>query len=93
MGSPHAQQKRSKKWDTGFVYGGTLNHTVIPGLGRKGLMGNVAEKTLKSVAILTNKNIIPCDLKKPKVGKGLRLDSSALSPRGMGNGESAKLLY
>jgi glycine hydroxymethyltransferase len=73
------------------VYGGTDNHIVLLDLRPKGLTGDVAEKTLESVGILTNKNVIPYDSKKPTVGSGIRLGSSAISSRGMGKPEVRKI--
>ena len=82
-----AFQKRGYR----IVYGGTENHIVLLDLGPKGLTGDVAEKTLESVGILTNKNVIPYDSEKPTVGSGIRLGSSALSSRGMGKQEVRKI--
>lgn len=80
-----------QKRDYRIVYGGTENHIVLLDLRPKGLTGDVAEKTLESVGILTNKNIIPYDSEKPTVGSGIRLGSSALSSRGMGEQEVRKI--
>jgi len=74
-----------------IVYGGTENHIVLVDLRSKGLTGNVAEETLESVGILTNKNVIPYDPEKPAIGSGLRLGTSAISSRGMGRPEVVKI--
>jgi glycine hydroxymethyltransferase len=74
-----------------IVYGGTENHIVLVDLRSKGVTGNVAEETLESVGILTNKNVIPYDPEKPAIGSGLRLGTSAISSRGMGRAEVIKI--
>jgi glycine hydroxymethyltransferase len=74
-----------------IVYGGTDNHTVLLDLRSKGLTGDIAEKTLESVGIMTNKNVIPYDPEKPMVSSGLRLGTAAVSTRGMGVKEVVKI--
>jgi glycine hydroxymethyltransferase len=74
-----------------IVYGGTENHIILLDLRSKGLTGDVAQKTLESVGILTNKNAIPYDSQKPTVASGIRLGSSAISSRGMGKKEVRKI--
>ena len=74
-----------------IVYGGTENHIILLDLRPKGLTGDVAQKTLESVGILTNKNVIPYDSEKPTVASGIRLGSSAISSRGMGKKEVRKI--
>ena len=60
-------------------------------LSPKDITGNVAEETLESVGIITNKNVIPYDIEKPMVTSGLRLGTSAISTRGMGKDEVVKI--
>jgi glycine hydroxymethyltransferase len=74
-----------------IVFGGTENHIVLIDLRPKGLTGDVAEKTLESIGIMTNKNVIPYDPEKPLVTSGIRLGTSAISIRGMGKNEVIKI--
>ena len=74
-----------------IISGGTENHQVIIDLGSKGLKGSIAEKALESVGIISNRNVIPSDANKPGAVSGLRLGSSAISVRGMGEPEVVKI--
>lgn len=74
-----------------IVHGGTNNHIVLLDLRSKGLTGNVAEETLESLGILANRNVIPNDPEKPIIASGLRLGTSAISSRGMGKAEVARI--
>lgn len=79
------------KLDYRIVFGRTENHIVLLDLRPKGLTGDIAEKTLESIGIMTNKNVIPYDPQKPMVTSGLRLGTSAISTRGMGKAEVVKI--
>jgi glycine hydroxymethyltransferase len=74
-----------------IVTGGTDNHQVIVDVTPKGLEGNAAEKILESVGIITNRNSIPSDSGSPGATSGVRLGSSAVTARGMGNSEMKKI--
>lgn len=74
-----------------IVSGGTDNHLVVIDLTSKGLQGNVAEKKLESVGIMLNRNVVPRDAKNPGTVSGLRLGTAAISARGMGKTEIAKI--
>jgi glycine hydroxymethyltransferase len=65
------------------VSGGTENHLVLIDLRPKGLTGALGEKTLESVGIIVNRNVIPADPEKPEVTSGIRIGSAAISSRGM----------
>jgi glycine hydroxymethyltransferase len=67
-----------------IVSGGTDNHLVLVDLRSKGLTGDVAEKTLESVGIVVNRNVIPGDPEKPDVTSGIRIGSPGVTARGMG---------
>lgn len=69
------------------VTGGTDNHLVMVDLRSKDLTGDVAEKTLESVGVIVNRNVIPGDPQKPDVTSGIRVGSPAISSRGMGAAE------
>jgi glycine hydroxymethyltransferase len=67
-----------------IVSGGTNTHQVLVDLNPQGLTGSVAERTLESVGVITNRNVVPRDAEKPGEASGIRLGSSAISVRGMG---------
>jgi len=70
-----------------IVSGGTDNHLVLVDLRSKGLTGDSAEKTLESVGIVVNRNVIPGDPEKPDVTSGIRIGSPGVTSRGMGGVE------
>jgi glycine hydroxymethyltransferase len=70
-----------------IVSGGTDNHLVLVDLRSKGLTGDVAEKTLESVGVVVNRNVIPGDPEKPDVTSGIRIGSPGVTTRGMGEVE------
>ena len=72
--------------------GGTDNHLVLVDLRSKGLTGDVAEKTLESVGIVVNRNVIPGDPEKPDVTSGIRIGSPGITSRGMGEIEVAQIV-
>ena len=67
-----------------IVSGGTDNHLVLVDLRSIGLTGAVAEKTLESVGIIVNRNVIPGDPRKPDISSGIRIGSPGITTRGMG---------
>lgn len=74
-----------------IVSGGTDNHQVLVDVGSKGLNGAVSEKTLESVGIVCNRNVIPSDAVNPGKVSGLRLGTSGVSARGMRGEEMGKI--
>ena len=70
-----------------IVSGGTDNHLVLIDLRPKGVTGARAEKTLESVGVIVNRNVIPGDPEKPDVTSGIRIGSPAVSSRGMAEPE------
>jgi glycine hydroxymethyltransferase len=66
-----------------LVTGGTDNHMVLLDLRPKLLTGDIAEKALESVGILTNRNLIPFDPQTTKRTSGLRIGTSSITARGM----------
>ncbi len=74
-----------------IVTGGTQTHQVVVDLGPRGLDGNTAEQTLESVGIITNRNFIPRDAAGTGKPSGLRLGTGAVSARGMGTSEMARI--
>ena len=75
-----------------IVSGGTDNHLILVDLRSKGLTGDVAEKTLESVGVVVNRNVIPGDPEKPDVTSGIRIGSPGITSRGMGKVEVAQIV-
>jgi glycine hydroxymethyltransferase len=75
-----------------IVSGGTDNHLILVDLRSKGLTGDVAEKTLESVGIVVNRNVIPGDPEKPDVTSGIRIGSPGVAARGMGSAEVSQVV-
>jgi glycine hydroxymethyltransferase len=67
-----------------IVSGRTENHLVLIDLRSKGITGHLAEKTLESVGIIVNRNVIPNDPEKPDIASGIRIGSPAITTRGLG---------
>ena len=70
-----------------IVTGGTDNHQVLMDFTGQGITGGVAEKTLESVGIVANRNVVPTDGTTPGSVNGLRLGTTAIAGRGMGKAE------
>ncbi len=66
------------------VSGGTDNHLILVDLRNIGVTGKLASRTLESINITVNKNLIPFDPKPPAVASGIRIGSPAVSTRGVG---------
>ena len=75
-----------------MVSGGTDNHLVLVDLRSKNLTGVLAEKTLESVGIIVNRNVIPGDPQKPDITSGIRIGSPAITTRGIGLDEVAQIV-
>lgn len=74
-----------------IVSGGTDNHQVLVDVASKGFKGDLAERTLESVGIVTNRNVIPRDADHPGSISGIRLGTSALAARGMEDNEMRRV--
>jgi len=72
-----------------LVSGGTDNHLMLVDLRPRSadLTGADAEAWLETAGIICNKNGIPNDPRPPMVTSGLRLGTSALTTRGLGEAE------
>ena len=79
--------------DRGFaiVSGGTDSHLMLVDLRPKGLTGKAAEKLLDHAGITVNKNTIPDDPESAFVTSGIRLGTPAVTTRGMGVTEMARI--
>ncbi|MCZ6892135.1 MAG: serine hydroxymethyltransferase [Chloroflexi bacterium] len=74
-----------------MVSGGTDNHLMLVDLTPLGTTGKDAEDALGRVHITVNKNAIPFDPKPPRVTSGLRLGTPAVTSRGFGREEMARV--
>lgn len=75
-----------------IVSGGTDNHLVLVDLRSKDLTGDIAEKTLESVGIIVNRNVIPGDPQRPEITSGIRVGSPGITTRGMGINEVVQIV-
>ncbi|MDF1502570.1 serine hydroxymethyltransferase [Roseisolibacter sp. H3M3-2] len=73
------------------VSGGTDNHLMLLDLRSKGLTGKVAEQTLDRAGITVNKNTVPKETQSPFVTSGIRVGTPAVTTRGMGEAEMARI--
>lgn len=74
-----------------LVTGGTDNHLILIDLTNKGLPGKVAAQALDRAGIVSNYNSVPFDPRKPFDPSGLRIGTPAITSRGMGRAEMARL--
>jgi glycine hydroxymethyltransferase len=73
------------------VSGGTDNHLMLLDLRSKGLTGKVAERVLDLAGITVNKNTVPRETQSPFVTSGIRVGTPAVTTRGMGEAEMARI--
>lgn len=74
-----------------LVAGGTDTHQLLVHVGAVGLSGRDAEARLESIAILSNRNLIPFDPAPPFVASGLRLGTAAVTARGYDDDDMREL--
>jgi glycine hydroxymethyltransferase len=74
-----------------IVSGGTDNHLMLVDLRNRGLTGKVAQLALDDAAITVNKNTVPKETQSPFVTSGVRIGTSAVTTRGMREGEMAQI--
>lgn len=74
-----------------IVSGGTDNHLMLVDLTPQGMTGKDAADALHAAGITVNKNMIPFDTRKPTVTSGIRIGTPAVTTRGMGEGEMARI--
>lgn len=75
------------KMDYNIVSGGTDTHLILIDLTNKNISGKAAEKALEEAGITVNKNMVPFDTRSPMITSGIRIGTSALTTRGMKEGE------
>ena len=74
-----------------IVSGRTESHVMLVDLRAKNINGKEAEAILGTAHMTCNKNAIPNDPEKPFVTSGIRLGSPAMTTRGFGVTEAAKV--
>jgi glycine hydroxymethyltransferase len=74
-----------------IVSGGTDNHLMLVDLRSRGLTGKVAQIALDEAAITVNKNTVPKETQSPFVTSGIRVGTSAVTTRGMGEREMPRI--
>lgn len=74
-----------------LISGGTDNHLMLIDVSPFGVTGKEAEKMLDEANITVNKNGIPFDTKSPLVTSGIRIGTPAVTTRGMGEDDMAKI--
>ena len=70
-----------------LVSGGTDNHLILCDLTSKGVPGRAAARALDRAGIVLNCNSVPFDPRKPFDPSGIRLGTSSVTSRGMGESE------
>ena len=74
-----------------IVSGGTDNHLMLVDLRNRGLTGKAAEAALGAAHITVNKNTVPGETQSPFVTSGIRIGTSAVTTRGMKEGEMLRI--
>ena len=74
-----------------IVSGGTDNHLLLVDVTSRGITGKIAEQALDRAGITVNKNMIPCDQRKPLDPSGIRIGTPALTTRGMKEDEMRRI--
>jgi len=74
-----------------LVTGGTDNHMVLVDLQKQGATGKEAEEVLERIGITCNKNTVPFDPQGPRITSGIRLGTSTITTRGMGEPEVRRM--
>ena len=90
----NARALASALMDRGYqvVTGGTDCHLFLLDLRARGeLTGKRAEEALGAAGITVNKNTVPRETRSPFVTSGIRIGTSALTTRGMGEAEMERI--
>lgn len=74
-----------------LVTGGTDNHLLLIDLTNKNVTGKVAAQALDKAGLVLNYNAVPFDPRKPFDPSGLRIGTPAVTSRGMGVAEMARI--
>ena len=79
------------KGDLRLVSGGTDTHLILVDLGPEGPTGKEVQLALETSGIITNKNTVPRETRKPFVTSGIRLGTPAVTTRGMKETEMKRI--
>ncbi|HKJ82679.1 MAG TPA: serine hydroxymethyltransferase [Mariprofundaceae bacterium] len=71
-----------------IITGGTDCHMFRVDVRGQGINGKQAEEALEAAGITANKNTIPFDPESPFITSGIRIGTSAITTRGMGEAEA-----
>ncbi|MBL9078455.1 MAG: serine hydroxymethyltransferase [Planctomycetes bacterium] len=74
-----------------IVTGGTDNHIVLVDLRATDVTGATVEERALAAGLSVNKNAVPGDQRPPMVTSGLRLGTAAVTTRGFGRDEIARI--
>jgi glycine hydroxymethyltransferase len=74
-----------------LVSGGTDNHLILIDLTNKEIGGKPAAQALDRAGLETNYNTVPFDPRKPFDPSGIRIGTPAVTSRGMGPDEMARI--
>ncbi len=90
----NAQAMANAFMDKGYniISGGTDNHLMLIDLRNKGVTGKQAEERLVQADITINKNMVPFDDQSPMITSGIRIGSSAVTTRGLGEAECIRIV-
>ncbi len=75
----------------GVITGGTDNHLLLIDATSKGVTGKQLAQALDRAGIVLNYNAIPFDPRKPFDPSGVRIGTAAVTSRGMGTAEMARI--
>jgi glycine hydroxymethyltransferase len=92
IANTHAMEKVFKKQGARMITGGSDNHLILLDVWTSfGISGGEAEKLLDQAGITLNKNAIADDTRKPMDPSGIRFGTPAITTRGFGTKESARV--
>ena len=74
-----------------LVSGGTDNHLILIDLGSDGPTGKEVSLALEKCSVITNKNTVPNETRKPFVTSGVRIGTPAVTTRGMKEKEMTQI--
>jgi len=80
-----------KKGGVRLITGGTSNHLILADVTSIGLTGAEAEALLDRAGLTLNKNMIADDSRKPLDPSGIRFGTPAITTRGFGVADSARV--
>ncbi|MDP2665633.1 MAG: serine hydroxymethyltransferase [bacterium] len=92
LANTHAMEKVFKEQSARMLTGGSDNHLILLDVWTSfGISGGEAEKLLDRAGITLNKNAIADDTRKPMDPSGIRFGTPAMTTRGFGTKEAARV--